>query len=450
MIYSFEAIKTLRYNGEPLDLTVQEGPTNQHGTKSYIVTAANRGSFPFHSSSLLEPAINHLSAILQFYPAEVRINGEPVDTRPFPNLAYASVTKYEDDNQRYYSSRNLSLDPERPSENPRPLRSGNTFIAGVMCFTPRKPDQTHVYHSAEPGPNQNWERALKIELSPIWTITADEIDALTQDEFDSFGTETPPTLEPVLRERAQAQIDRTLASPRLPRPHPGPIFQYFLSDNPNAPFEKGAPIFVNGTSIVIDSQSNDHTTSETVSAVEALYRSDSQFVPVRLYPHQQEETHQRLSDFSFTHTPAEPSPEAWCMTPAQDITLEFQLDGEDKVRTAPASFSLEGECAFDMDVRFVPGQITPQDLTQYMLRAYWDDEHYPSWDDVKEGLERAYQEYHDLAEAAIQDPLPTFTSQIQRLADSFYTEIPRPGQPTTVTSRDGLITVTANPKVQPA
>ena len=451
MIYTLEAVKTLRHNGQPLDLTVQENPPGQHGAKTYTVTAAGRDSFTLQSSLLPERALSHLAASLQFYPAEVRINGEPVDTRPFPDLAHASVTRYEDDNQRYYSSQQLDLNPEGPSETLKPYRTGNTFIAGVMCFLHRKPDQSHVYHSAVPGPNLNWKRAVKVELSPIWTITDQEAANLTQEQFDSFGTNTPPGLEPVLRERAQAQIGRTLASPALPAPHPGPLFKYFLSGNSSAPFENGAPIIVNGTPIVLDPDSTGKDNSETVSAAEALYRSDSHFVPVQPEHDQQKQPRQSVrsvADFSFTHTQAEPSPEPWCMNPVDDITLEFQLDDEEDVRTAPAPFWLTGDCSFDKTVHFVPSQIASHELAQCMLRAYWDDEHFLSWDDLKEGLDNAYQEYHDLAQAAIEDPAPVFTEQIQRLADRFYTEIPRPGQPVTVTSRDGLITVTSNPKAQ--
>ena len=153
--------------------------------------------------------------------------------------------------------------------------------------------------------------------------------------------------------------------------------------------------------------------------------------------------HQVVDHFQFTFTPDTPDP-FWCMEAVDDITMEFSIEGDDRLHQVPASFHLGGDDVSDKHVRFVPGQITTDELADFMVRGYWDDD-YSSWDNAKGELEVLEQQMHTLATAALVDPVASFTGQLQELADGFFSEIPRPVRPVTVTSRDGRVTITVSP-----
>ena len=110
-----------------------------------------------------------------------------------------------------------------------------------------------------------------------------------------------------------------------------------------------------------------------------------------------------------------------------------------------ADFAMEGDTQYDKRIVFVPGQINQEDLSECMLRGYWDESNCTSWDDIKYDVETMHNDFLELTLAAMENSETAFRRQLQRAADSFTSDIPTPDQPITVTSRNGQIVMTASP-----
>ena len=179
-----------------------------------------------------------------------------------------------------------------------------------------------------------------------------------------------------------------------------------------------------------------------MSAAEALYRSDHNFVPVQ--GADDLEGTKPVTEFRFEHTPWAEQEIVWCMEKVQEITLVVRVEDQDEQRVQ-ADFAMEGDTQYDKRIVFVPGQITQEDLSECMLRGYWDESNCTSWDDIKYDVETMHNDFLELTLAAMENSETAFRRQLQRAADSFTSDIPTPDQPITVTSRNGQIVMTASP-----
>ena len=450
MQFNLETARALGYTGQPLELQVTEDSGDAPEKRTFTVENRDGRKFQIRDGyNTLESIIKNLGSALRFYPAAVRINGDPVGTGPFPDLAHVFTTGYEENNRRYYSFNSHQPDPENP------LPGGfNALAGGVLCrldhpLTLRR----EVYFSAVPGETRNWQRARRVEIRPILVIEAGEMDRMVQEKSGPPATGLDPALEEALRERTERQIQKTLACPNMPPRHHGPVFRYALTGpgDRKAPFEEGAPIIVNGTPVILEcGEDEEHPAAEAVAALEALYRSGQKFVPVDFTKEQQKDppAHRVIDGFDFKVTPGDLKPEGlpWCMEAVPGVTLEFHLEGDEETRRVPAAFHLEGEDQWEKYVSFVPGSVTTEELTGAIVRAYWEEGEVSSWDDLKDRLQEMEEEVRDLVQAALEDPVEAFTRQLQKLADRFHSEIPWPKEPIAVTSRNGSITIISNPQ----
>ena len=451
MQFNLETARALGYTGQPLELLVTTDSADAPEKRTFTVKNRDGRQFQVTERQPLENLVRDLGSALRFYPAAVRINGGPVETGPFPGLARVFTTDYEENNRRYSSFSSHHPDPENP------LPGGfNTLAGGVLCrlnhpLTLKK----EVYFSALPGETRNWQRARQVEIKPILVIETGEMDRMGREESGQPATGLDPVLEEALRERTERQIQKTLACPNMPPRHHGPVFRYALTGpgDRKEPFEEGAPIIVNWTLVVLEyREDEEHLPAEAVAALEALYRSGQEFVPVDFTKEQRKDppAHRVIDSFNFKVTPGDLKPEGlpWCMEAVPGITLEFHPRGDEETRRVPAAFHLEGEDQWEKYVSFVPGKVTARELTGAIVRAYWDEGDMSSWDDLKARLQEMEEEVRDLVQAALEDPVEAFTKQLQKLADRFHSEIPRAKETIAVTSRNGSITIISNPQPQ--
>ena len=60
------------------------------------------------------------------------------------------------------------------------------------------------------------------------------------------------------------------------------------------------------------------------------------------------------------------------MEKVQEITLVVRVEDQDEQRVQ-ADFAMDGYGECDKRIMFVPGQINQEDLSECMLRGYWDE-----------------------------------------------------------------------------
>ena len=79
-----------------------------------------------------------------------------------------------------------------------------------------------------------------------------------------------------------------------------------------------------------------------------------------------------------------------------------------------ADFAMEGDTQYDKRIVFVPGQINQEDLSECMLRGYWDESNCTSWDDIKYDVETMHNDFLELTLAAMENSETAFRRQLQR------------------------------------
>lgn len=450
MHLTVEQAKTLRQDGAPLRLDISQTPDNNgdgDGDRNHFrVDAGNRGSFDLEGTYDIDRLSSELANILRFYPHDVHINGAPIHREPPPHLAQVFITQFTGEEQRAHSFRKYNLeDPADTGYKDSPL--GNAVAGGVICLLwELREEGKKSYRSELPGPFQHRRPLMNVDVKPIHILENDEMEAITSEgQTTSKGrlVDTPnkATARLGILERANTQVERTMAHRNIPPVYDGPVFRYLLTgDGPGTHFENGAPIAVHGTPVTMyDAEASN---AAKVAAAEALYRSDHALVPVQGGPEM--EGSKSILEFSFEHTPLDKQEAAWCMEKVQDITLVVRVEGEEKQRVQ-ADFAMDGDSDYEKHVMFVPGRITQEELSDCMVRGYWNESDCASWDELKYEVENMQNEFLDLTLAAMKDPEAAFRKQLQRAADSFTSDIPRPEREITVTSRNGEVVMTVRP-----
>ena len=446
MNLSMEQVRILRQDGSPLELRIVPSGEGFQGQSFFRVEVEGREPFEIETHQKIDSLSREMGDIFRFYPHEVRINGQPVHREPPPDLAEVFTTQFTGEEQRAHSFRKYNLeDPTDTRQKDSPL--GNAVAGGVICLLwDLREEGKKSYHSELPGPFQHRRALMKVEVRPIYILDNEEMDAITGD--GQHTTKERPADTPAktkakrgILEKAEAQVERTMAHRNIPPVYDGPIFRYLLTgDGPGTYFENGAPMAVHGTPVTM--YDPEGSNAAKVAAAETLYRSDHALVPIQGGP--ETEGSKPILEFRFEHTPLENQEAAWCMEKVQDITLVVRVeDGEDQ--RVQADFAMDGNSEYEKHVMFVPGRITQEELSDCMVRGYWDEENCASWDEVKYEMENMQNEFLDLTLAAMKDPEAAFRKQLQKAADSFTSDIPTPDQPITVTSRNGQIVMTASP-----
>ena len=445
MYIGTEGLKILMQDGTPLQLEVSQAKTSPNDPNWFWVKAKDRGNFKIKASYDVNLLIRELRGILRFYPNEVRINGQTIDREPPPELAKVFITKYNGQEERSHSFRKYNLE-DLESKEYQGYFPENTVAGGVLCYLPQHWEKEKIsYWSEIPGPFRHRRALMKVQVMPMYILENQEMDAINSEDHDTATNNQETTAKAKARktilEKANAQVERTMAHPNTPPAYNGLVYHYFLTQEGTATyFEKGAPIAVYGTPVTMCEA--EETNAAKVAAAEALYRSDHPLVPVQGTTGLK--TSKSVSEFRFEHTPCQQQQVAWCMEKVQDITLVIRVEDEEE-QEVQADFTMTGESEYEKHVMFVPGRITHEALSECMVRGYFDELNYTSWEDVKDDVERMKMEFFDLALGVIEDPEEGLRRQLQRAADSFSSDLPAPTQTISVTSRNGKVVMTLRP-----
>ena len=429
-----EMLKMLAYDGSPLVITARENPGGNQDT----VVERNG------ATRIAQGAPEDVRNSLVHYPAEVTVNGIPVDTTPFPDWARLRATAYTDDGQ---------ASPAK-MEGP-PVSHGtvhNAIAGGVLCTVNVNMNVQRSHHSPRGETNGPWQRALEIRATPVYRIEAGEIHELTADPVGQTpAVPRGAALHASLAERARLQMERSAEYPGVPPEHREGVFSYFLQEYSMDPFQEGAPIIVHGTPVEIGLCQDDENPALCTALAQAMYRYSEDLVPVLPRFRGGERTSPvagRITECRFTVLPEPgsdaPAPPEWMFEPVYDLQVEIMVENAGTT-TMPADFELAGYDMSEMRVRFVPGRTRREDLENGVRWGYWRDSEDMSQQEINERLEGMNEDIHNMVTAALDDPVEAFMNEMQTVADRFVPWTPRPRQAVTVTSRDGRVTITHNP-----
>lgn len=447
---TLEALKTLAYNGEPLEITLRAHGKNRQRPRGYTTIARPNGPrVPFMEGDA-DLSRRALEYALQHYPAEASVNGIPVKRNPFPDLATLRTTTYNDRQADSWTQRNLNLEPQAERLD-RPVQFlKNCLAAGVFWYIQGTPSVSLQHYSKVPSTSKNHQPLMLMEFSPTHVLTPKEVQQLSQPALDSLPS--IPANSPILRavtERAHTQIANTLAHPKRPDIYRGPVHRYVIQAAGNICFAEGAPIAVSGVPVSVNNLDLDNP--EAMTLVEALYDADSTFVPADNGPGSGQDSPKPidLEDALFEITKQDPPPgeEPWSMGYAKEIRITFHTHASPEPHTVLANVYTGGENQYDKQTLVVPGTTSAEDLANRMTRAYYVEKAFTAndYDDLKDERQQIDHDCATLARALLEDRTEAFRKTLQDLANSYHTDIPRPNIPVTVTSRDGSITITANP-----
>ena len=425
----FATLKLLAYRGAPLNVTVTPGPDNKH------TCTIERDGYFVHAAGNEQTVRDRL----RHYPGPVTVNGEPLKTTPFPDLAALSLTTFD---PPYTDEKEVRLDYD--SMDPQTIQY-NAYAGGVLSRIQIPGTDPFIYHSPDPdGPHGAWQKAILVKAYPVHRIETDELNQLKEGRHG--GTLFIPIdheMSRTLTKRAEQQFQRSILHPKAPPRHQGDIHRYFLSERNASPFDTNIPIIVHGTPVLLNLKDQD--TESHTSLAAALYRNGGDLVPVRDQPDNQPPlpnvTHYQL-DVQEEDGPKGP---AWQLEAVKEIIIQLETD-QLGARRIQADYDIAGPSFFNTQVKFLRHRADRDELAQALVVAYWDDEHYPDWDCMKEGLNQRERQVNNMIEAAFGDPDKAFTDELAKLANSFHHTLPAPDHPLSAESHDKRILVTYTPR----
>ena len=435
MTITLQALRTLSYKGSPLDLTVRQDPGNPNACQ--FINADGRSCTIQETISDYE--MTRIRSALRHYPDAVTLNGQKLETLPFPDLAHVSITSYPNNDEE---SKQWTPIKEFPSATVE----GNAYAAGVCCYISTPPnDFPFTYYTPSEAGNDFWTKAKTVTLKPLWVMSTEEVDdPETFHDHRLRVAHGSPMLGTILK-RAKAQVERTLSRSELPPRHQGPVHRYLIEQEQNH-FRTGVPIIVHGIPISLD-EDLERPLSQT--AIHTLYTTNQKYVPVSQHRGNENDDcyHPFMSPTEFTKTP-ERHASNWAVAKAERITMHFTVEEyeerPEETLEIQAPFLLTGQ-SWDIQAFYVPGMVSKDSLSDAMALAYWEEKDYSSWDDIKEALSDIESRMYELVSAEFEDSDKVFQTSLERFANSYHPEIPKPSEPLTVTSADGRTTVTYMP-----
>ena len=94
----------------------------------------------------------------------------------------------------------------------------------------------------------------------------------------------------------------------------------------------------------------------------------------------------------------------------------------------------------------IPGGINQDRLTDVLFRAFWLQEDWASWDDVKYRRDELNERMQSLAMHVMGETTEAVTREFQRILEGIYTVVPLPSEgKISVTSQDGRLQLILNP-----
>ena len=450
---TLDVLKVLAHTGQPLNLQITRNPDRP---EHQIVSNGAGRSCETRVQQFGPSIIQDLETALRHYPTPVTINGKPLETSPFPDQAQVGVKHFTDHEENSYT-----WNP--PVNRPYMKLWHNAYVAGVLCQLemPRDTDLTTIYHAKDTGGNNFWSKTKAVHVSPIIVVKDEEVEDLTANDLDMPTVKNKYSFLINLKHRARTQVKHTLQREDLPPKHDEPLYRYLLGNTygPGAPFNHGIPIIVHGTPITLPDNEYAEETEQplAVTITQALYRANQEYIPVGPYPSTWESKDamgpkpRAITNAAFNTSPSNVD-NGWSIRPADSIamhlTLEETSDLPETTVSLPAPFLLEGN-EDNVRVTYAKDTVGPEELSDAMLMAYWEEGESRSWNELKAEYGKASTRMYDLAKAAMQDPDEVLREQLQRVANKFSTELPQPKNSITVVSQDGHTTVTYDPTPSP-
>ena len=429
-----ETIRLLADDGSPLEVTLE---------KTEKETLLTRGGVTVSEHPSDDP-LQDLSTALTHYPGEVWINGEKLDTTPWPGLGKVSMTD-PDDSQK---SRKVELGEKTPGDFINAYVGGITIRMNLGWLLRKK--TTNCYFTPSEGKELHHHTPLSsVEVQAILEIDAREVNKMKQ---TIIGPEVPENslLEERIVERAEAMIQRTMERPEMPPRYDGKVYGRptkgeWGSEHYDEPYAIG----VEGRPIVITQEEDGGYMDNAVfvTIVENLYRDDSELAPVMewgggvsgtMIPGADDDM-ARTREVTFDIKDHTGHP-AW----AESITMRIEME-DGTVNLHDCSFHLEGTAEWEASARIVPGRMGKEDIAALLTQAYWTDRELNDWDEMKQAREDLEEQMGILAEHLMGNTDKAVRDEMQLALDRIHPTIPFPEEKITLTSRDGRLQLTLNP-----
>ena len=429
---NLKLLKLLQNNDAPLIITVEEKGNQATVTRDGV------------SISVEEQyqSLKRIREALAYYPEEVWINKEKMETTQWPGLAEVRVTEQ---------------DKAGWERNSTP--GCNAIVGGVMTwlhltdrqekdtrnqyFTPRQ-DNALRHHV----PLQTVTLTAFIEIN-AWEIEVGEIG-------NSGGKYQPPIpegsdIETAVMTRAKEMIERTMDCKELPKPYEGKAYARPTTGPRGAEhFTEPYPIGVIGTPILLDDDWDAIDNAEFTTIVENLYDIDAKLVPVlegatnlkggAIIPAVGNEA-VRVQNVTFD---IDVDPD--CETKAKNISMQVELEN-DQVFRYPCHFHIAGNSESEAEAQIIPGEINKERLTDMLFQAFWLENEWASWDEMKYQRDELNERMRSLAMYIMGETTEAVTREFQRILDRFHTVVPlSSGKKISVTSQDGRLQLTLNPQ----
>ena len=436
-----ETIRLLADNGSPLEVTLKVRENDVLVTRDGATVQEQLSANP----------MGDLMAALTHYPREVWINGENMETAPWAGLGNVRISHAGEDEVGSHPKREewrLKADIPSPAFTAR--------VGGLMVRTRAKTQLDdkltgHYFTPTGEDEGQHHIPLSAVRVRAFMEIETGEIGDL-QEGFN--GPEVPDgsELEKRVLGRAQRMIRRTMARPEMPPRYPGrPYGRPTKGENANEYYDEPYAIGVRGKPIVITPWDDgaDMDNSIFITAVENLYRQDSELVPVLEWgssmggapipPAGPEVLKTREVTFETRDHPGHP---VW----AESITMILEME-DGSVTRHPCGFLLEGTAEYEAEARIVPWEIGKEELRRLLTRAYWTQEgtEHHDWDTLREARQELEERMAILAEHLGGNTSKAARDELQRALDRLHPSIPMPEERITVTSRDGKLQLTLNP-----
>ena len=431
---NLKLLKLLQNNNAPLVITLEEKGNQATITRNGITVEEQYQS------------LKRIREALAYYPEEVWINKEKMETTQWPGLAEVRVTEQ---------------DKAGWERNSTP--GCNAIVGGVMTWLhltdQQKKDTRNQYFT----PRQ--DNALRHHV-PLQTVTLTafiEINAweIEVGEIGNSGGKyllaipEGSDMEAAVMARAKEMIERTMDRKELPKPHGGKVYARPMTGPRGAEhFTEPYPIGVMGTPVLLDDDWDAIDNAEFTSIVENLYDIDAKLVPVLegptklrggiIIPAAGDEA-LRVEKVTFD---IEIDPD--CETKAKNISMQVELEN-DQVFRYPCHFYILGDCEAEAEVKIIPGGINKERLTEILFQAFWVQEEFASWEEAKYERCELNERMRSLAMHVMGETTEAVTREFQRMLDRFYTTVPLPtGEKISVTSQDGRLQLTLNPQAPAA
>ena len=294
--------------------------------------------------------------MLQHYPDSVTINGNVIETSPFPDISFV--------NQHIWLGLSASNYP-KPTEPASSARQFNAYAAGVLCQIPTLELLPRTYLAEHPSNYPHWNHVTRYVITPVAHL---DLETFSSCVYEKVFLNIETQLNRVYRQLqsdADAQTARTIKVCQLPPPIERTAWIRSIentTDELQGSDTETVPITANGKLFIPQPMNNQ---AETVSALESICRSDAGLVPVTCFYQRVDPGHQPVQStmtMQFQTNPAGPDTlelvDLLTEDPKQTYTIEPMLHASGAY---PDSFS----------IKLAPhADFTEDELTQVLYRCY--------------------------------------------------------------------------------